>query len=597
MNPFIELGVSAELVAAVEALGFVQPTPIQEQAIPVLLSAKRDFVGLASTGTGKTAAFGLPLLQSIEVTEKRIQGLVLAPTRELCNQITRDLENFSTNLSGLHVVAVYGGASIDTQIRALKRGAHIVVATPGRLIDLLDRGALSIGAVEVVVLDEADEMLNMGFKEDLDTILENVWNDAHRTWLFSATMPAGVKAIAENFMNNPYELTVGTRNAANTNITHEYYLVRAKDRYEALKRIADLHPDIFGIVFTRTKVEAQEVAEKLIRDGYDADALHGDLSQAQRDKVMQRFREKSLQMLIATDVAARGIDVDNVSHVINYGLPDELEIYTHRSGRTGRAGKTGVSISIVHSKEQGRIRQLEKFIKAEIIKKDIPTGQQICERQLFHLVERVHEVSVNDDQILSYLPHIYNELKDLGREEIIQRFVSIEFNRFLAYYANARDLNAGQQEGREESGRKMMERVFISVGELDNVDKQGLLKLVNSLGMGRIQVGRIEIKRSYSFLQIETGIVEEFIDAVNGFNFQGRELRAERSGDRPTREKPAFRKNRQDFGKQGKPNKSFGPSKSFGKKSERPSDDKKRERKTNDDGWNWEKPKFNKKRR
>ncbi len=587
MNPFIELGVSAELVAAVEAMGFVQPTPIQEKSIPVLLSADRDFVGLASTGTGKTAAFGLPLLQSIDLGEKRIQGLVLAPTRELCNQIARDLENFSANIPGLHVVAVYGGASIDTQIRALKRGAHIVVATPGRLIDLLDRGALSIGNVEVVVLDEADEMLNMGFKEDIDTILENVWNDEHRTWLFSATMPAGVKAIAQNFMDNPFELTVGTKNAANTNIAHEYYLVRARDRYETLKRIADLHPDIFGIVFTRTKVEAQEVAEKLIRDGYDADALHGDLSQAQRDKVMTRFREKSLQMLIATDVAARGIDVDNVSHVINYGLPDELEVYTHRSGRTGRAGKSGISISIVHSKEQGRIRQLEKFIKATILKKEIPTGEQICERQLFHLVERVHQVEVNEDQIAAYLPHIFHELNDLSREDIIKRFVSIEFNRFLAYYSGARDLNTqggeGRGEGRED-GRRTMERLFVSIGELDGVDKQGLLKLVNSLKLGRIEIGRIEIKRSYSFLQVESSMVEEFLEAVNSTEYSGRQLRAERSGDRPVKEKRSFRKPRGEGSGGGFRKKDgFGDAKkSFSKKPKQ---------KQSDDSWNWEKPK------
>lgn len=539
MNPFIQLGVSPELVAAVTTLGFENPTPIQEKAIPVLLSTDKDFIGLASTGTGKTAAFGLPLLQQINVDDRRTQGLILAPTRELCNQIAKDLSSYAVNLPAIAVVAVYGGASIDQQVRELRRGAQIIVATPGRLIDLINRGSAKINDVDIVILDEADEMLNMGFKEDIDFILENVLTEGRRTWLFSATMPAEVRAISKKFMNDPFELTMGNKNATNVNISHEYYLVRAKDRYEALKRVVDLNPDIFGIVFTRTKVEAQEVAEKLIKDGYDADSLHGDLSQAQRDKVMARFRERNLQILVATDVAARGIDVDSVTHVINYGLPDELEIYTHRAGRTGRAGKTGIAISIVHIKEQSRIRQLEKYAKATFVKKDVPSGKEICSRQLFSLVDKVHNVAVNEEEIKTFLPHIFQELNELSKEDIIKRFVSIEFNRFLSYYENSGDLNIkeGERGERTERGERdrsgaNMERLFVSLGELDRIDKQGMLKFINSLRLGRIEVGRIEIKRSYSFVQIESSMADEFMEAVNNWVFEGRELKAERAGDR-----------------------------------------------------------------
>ncbi|MDX5321585.1 MAG: DEAD/DEAH box helicase [Bacteroidota bacterium] len=567
MNPFIQLGVSPELVAAVETLGFENPTPIQENAIPVLLDTNKDFIGLASTGTGKTAAFGLPLLQQIHAENRQTQGLILAPTRELCNQIAKDLQSYAVNLPAISVVPVYGGASIENQIRDLRRGAQIIVATPGRLIDLIERGAAKINDVDIVVLDEADEMLNMGFKDDIDTILENVWNDNRRTWLFSATMPAEVRAISKKFMDNPFELTMGTTNAANTNISHEFYLVRAKDRYEALKRVVDLNPDIFGIVFTRTKIEAQEIAEKLIKDGYDADSLHGDLSQAQRDKVMNRFRERSLQILVATDVAARGIDVDNVTHVINYGLPDELEVYTHRSGRTARAGKKGISISIVHAKENGRIRQLEKFTKATFIKKEVPTGKEICERQLFSLVEKVHKVEVNEEEIAGYLPHIYNELSELTKEDIIKKFVSIEFNRFLSYYENAGDLNFKEGERQERNDRSNMERIFISLGELDRVDKQGMLKFINSLQLGRIEVGRIDIKRSFSFVQIESSMANEFLDAVNNWTYEGRDLRAERAGERDGGGDDFKKKKKRPFKDRGGRNESRPAGKSEGSKS------------------------------
>lgn len=550
MNPFIQLGVSPELVAAVETLGFENPTPIQEKAIPVLLDTKKDFIGLASTGTGKTAAFGLPLLQQIDAEDRSTQGLILAPTRELCNQIAKDLAAYAVNLPKLDVVAVYGGASIDQQMRELRRGGQIIVATPGRLIDLIKRGSAKINDVNIVVLDEADEMLNMGFKDDIDFILENVLSEERRTWLFSATMPAEVRAISKKFMEEPYELTMGSKNATNTNISHEFYMVRAKHRYEALKRVVDLNPQIFGIIFTRTKVEAQDVAEKLIKDGYDADSLHGDLSQAQRDKVMARFRDRSLQLLVATDVAARGIDVDNVTHVINYGLPDELEVYTHRSGRTARAGKTGISISIVHSKEQGRVRQLEKFTKASFVKKEIPTGKEICERQLFSLVEKVHKVEVNEEEIKGYLPNIFEELKDLSKEDIIKKFVSIEFNRFLSYYENADDLNMAESDrgDRDRNDRSNMERIFVSLGELDRIDKPGMLKFINSLKLGRIEVGRIDIKRSFSFVQIESSMADEFMDTINNWVYEGRELKAERSNDPVGDDRPKRKSFRKDFG-------------------------------------------------
>ncbi|TNE80547.1 MAG: DEAD/DEAH box helicase [Bacteroidetes bacterium] len=533
MTTFQDLGLSQELIAAIEKLGFVHPTPIQEKAIPTLLNAERDFVGLASTGTGKTAAFGLPMLQSINPANRNTQGLIIAPTRELCLQIANDLKAFSSELPQIDVVAVYGGANITMQIKELRRGAQVIVATPGRLIDLIHRGAAQIHGVDYVVLDEADEMLNMGFQEDIDEILSSI-QEERRIWLFSATMPAEVRRIASNYMFNPLEATVGTKNATNANIRHEVYSVRARDRYAALKRIIDFYPEIFGMVFTRTKIEAQDVAEKLMRDGYNADALHGDLSQVQRDKVMARFRDRSIQILVATDVAARGIDVDNITHVINFGIPDELEVYTHRSGRTARAGKTGTSISIIHSKDSGKVRQLEKISKAVFHKMEIPTGEEVCEKQLFSLVKKVHDVEVNQAEIEQYLPAVYNELNDLSKEELIQKFVSLEFNRFLSYYEGATDLNLREGErdtrGGDRSGK--FDRFFVSLGELDDFDKQNMLRFINSLKLGRIEVGRIEIKRSFSFVEIETSMSEEFQEKVNAYVLDGRQLKAEPAGPR-----------------------------------------------------------------
>src|ERR1700742_5099438 len=448
MNPFIELGIRHDIVNAISELGFENPTPIQEQSIPVLLTGSNDFVGLAQTGTGKTAAFGLPLLELLDFEENYPQALVLCPTRELCLQITNDLKNYAKNMPNVHVVAVYGGASISDQLRQIKRGVQIVVATRGRMLDIINRKAINFSEVQFVVLDEADEMLNMGFQEDIDSILSETPSDK-KTWLFSATMPSEVRRIAKKYMEDPYELTMGAKNTGNENIDHEYYVVRARDKYAAFKRIVDFNPEIFGIVFCRTKIETQEIAEALIKDGYNADSLHGDLSQQQRDKVMKRYRERNLQLLIATDVAARGIDVNDVTHVINYSLPDEIENYTHRSGRTARAGKTGVSISIINAKELGKIRQIERVIGKKFIKAEIPTGFDVVEKQLFALVHKVHNVEVNEQQIEQYLPRIMEEFKDLTKEELVKRFASIEFNRFLDYYKNAPDLNVQFDDSRK----------------------------------------------------------------------------------------------------------------------------------------------------
>src|SRR5690554_1935576 len=440
MNPFIELGIRHDIVNAINELSFEKPTPIQEQAVPVLLAGSNDFVGLAQTGTGKTAAFGLPLLELLDFSQKHPQALILCPTRELCLQIARDITNYAKNLPDVHVVAVYGGANISDQLRQIRRGVQIVVATPGRMLDIIGRKAIDFSDVRYVVLDEADEMLNMGFQEDINNILSTTPEDK-KTWLFSATMPAEVRRIAKKYMTDPYEMTMGTKNTGNENIEHHYYVIRARDKYAAFKRIVDSNPEIFGIVFCRTKIETQEIAEALIKDGYNADALHGDLSQQQRDKVMKRFRDRSLQMLIATDVAARGIDVSDVTHVINYSLPDEIENYTHRSGRTARAGKTGISISLVNLKELGKIRQVEKVIGKSFVKMEVPRGVDVVDKQLFAMLDKVIEVLVDESQIGEHMPKILERFGELSKEDILKRFVSLEFNKFLDYYKNSPDLN------------------------------------------------------------------------------------------------------------------------------------------------------------
>jgi ATP-dependent RNA helicase DeaD len=540
MNPFSELGIRHDIVNAISELGFSSPTPIQEQAIPVLLSGSNDFVGLAQTGTGKTAAFGLPLLELLDFSTSQPQALVLCPTRELCLQITNDLKNYSKNVQNVHVVAVYGGASISDQLRQIKRGVQIVVATPGRMLDILSRKAIDFSQVKYVVLDEADEMLNMGFQEDIDQILSTT-PDEKKTWLFSATMPAEVRRISKKYMTDPHELTMGTKNTGNANIEHEYYVVKARDKYAAFKRIVDFNPEIFGIVFCRTKIETQEIAEALIKDGYNADSLHGDLSQQQRDKVMKRYRDRSLQLLIATDVAARGIDVNNVTHVINYSLPDEVENYTHRSGRTARAGKTGVSISIIHSKELGKIRQIERVIGKQFTKVDIPNGFDVCEKQLFALVHKVHNVDVNEEQIEQYIPRIMEEFADLTKEDIIKRFASLEFNRFLEYYKDAPDLNVsaefdgrGERSDRSSRGvRGDYTRLFINLGSVDEFTRGDMLGFIcNTAKISGKSIGKIDLKGVYTFFEVENAIAEAVQQNFKGAEFNGRSVRIEVAGDR-----------------------------------------------------------------
>jgi ATP-dependent RNA helicase DeaD len=549
MNPFSNLGIRHDIVNAISELGFENPTPIQEQSIPVLLTGSNDFVGLAQTGTGKTAAFGLPLLELLDFEENHPQALILCPTRELCLQITNDLKNYAKNMHNVHVVAVYGGASISDQLRTIKRGVQIVVATPGRMLDIINRKAIDFSAVQFVVLDEADEMLNMGFQEDIDSILSTT-PDEKKTWLFSATMPSEVRRIAKKYMDNPFELTMGEKNTGNVNIEHEYYVVRARDKYAAFKRIVDFNPEIFGIVFCRTKIETQDIAEALMKDGYNADSLHGDLSQQQRDKVMKRYRDRSLQLLIATDVAARGIDVNDVTHVINYSLPDEIENYTHRSGRTARAGKSGISIAIINSKELGKIRQIERVIGKKFVKAEIPTGFDVCEKQLFALIHKVHNVEVNEQQIEQYLPRIMNEFADLSKEDIIKRFASLEFNSFLEYYKNAPDLNAPADDrmGRERDGDRgaradgergfrsngggEFTRLFINLGSVDGFSRGDLLGYIcNTAKISGRTVGKIDVKGVFSFFEVPNEDVEKVNAGFKGADFQGRDVRIEVSGE------------------------------------------------------------------
>jgi ATP-dependent RNA helicase DeaD len=544
-NPFKLLGISDDVVNAVKDLGFESPTPIQEQAIPVLLEGNNDFVGLAQTGTGKTAAFGLPLIELIDFKINKPQALILCPTRELCLQITSDIKNYSKNTSGANIVAVYGGANIMQQLREIRNGVQIVVATPGRMLDIIGRKAIDFSSVKYVVLDEADEMLNMGFQEDINDILSTTPDDK-KTWLFSATMPPEVRRIAKNYMDNPTELTMGTKNAGNVNIEHEYYLVRARDKYAALKRIVDFNPEIFAVVFCKTKLDTQDVAEHLIKDGYNADALHGDLSQQQRDKVMQRFRDRNMQLLIATDVAARGIDVNNVTHVINYSLPDEIESYTHRSGRTGRAGKTGISICIINTKEVGKIRQIERIIGKQFTKAELPTGFDVCEKQLFSLIHKVQNVEVNEGQIEQYIPRIMDEFAELSKEDIIKRFASLEFNRFLEYYKNAPDLNAaagddrgergvrGERTERGARGSDGYTRLFINLGSVDDFTRGDLLSFVCNNGkISGKSIGKIDLKGVYSFFEVENDSVDSLFNNFKEVQFNNRGVRIEKSGDAP----------------------------------------------------------------
>lgn len=506
---FQELGLRQELLDAVAELGFVNPMPVQEQVIPYMLTHENDLVALAQTGTGKTAAFGLPILNMVNVEQRKIQSLVLAPTRELCIQIANDIKNFASKMRDVKVVPVYGGESIVVQYRQLDVQPQVLVATPGRLIDLINRGKVDLSEVRFLVLDEADEMLNMGFQEDIETILKDV-PETRRTLLFSATMPNEIAKISRQYMHDAAEISIGTRNAGSDNVEHIYYMVRADHRYLALKRIVDMNPDIYGIVFCRTRQETKDVAEKLMKDGYNADALHGDLSQAQRDTVMNKFRIKNLQVLVATDVAARGLDVSDLTHVINYNLPDDVEVYTHRSGRTGRAGKKGVSCVIVHTREGRRLREIERIIKKEFKRMPVPNGMDVCKRQLFHLIDRMERVEVSNDEINVFMPQISAKLSYLSKEEIISRFVSLEFNRFAEYYKDAEDINVDVKEskkGKERDGNRSKRgqkvRFKMLYGTKQNATPRSVLGVINDVTQDKsIIIGDIEITNKFTFFDV-----------------------------------------------------------------------------------------------
>lgn len=528
MNKFEALGLNESIVKAVTELGFESPTPIQEKAIPQLLTGTSDLVALAQTGTGKTATFGLPLTSLLDFSSKDTQAVILCPTRELCMQITRDLQSFTKFVKGSNIVAVYGGASIESQTRDIKRGAQIVVATPGRMNDMIDRRRVDLSKVRFAVLDEADEMLNMGFKEDLDTILKQTPAEKN-TWLFSATMPNEVLRISKNYMTDPIEITVGSKNAGNANIEHLYYVVNGRDKYSALKRLCDTSADIFAIVFCRTRRETQEIADKLIKDGYNADALHGDLSQSQRDHVMKRYRSRAIQMLVATDVAARGIDVDSVTHVINYDLPDEIENYTHRSGRTARAGKKGISISIITNRDVGKIRAIERIIKQQFTQAKVPTGIEACETQLLSLVKKVKAVEIDETAIEAYMPKVLEELDGLSKEDIIKRFVSTEFNRFLDYYKNAPDINGGGSRG---SSARGITKLFINLGDLDSLDSSSMKEFISETsGIPVNLITNIDVKSSFSFIEVKTEAAEKITNSFKDAKYNNRTVRVESRGD------------------------------------------------------------------
>lgn len=529
---FSSLGLKETTLRAIADLGFETPTPIQALVIPALVLEEKDLVALAQTGTGKTAAFGLPLVEWIDFDVALPQAVILAPTRELCVQISNDLKKFTRYEPGARVATIYGGASIEGQIREVKQGPQIIVGTPGRMVDLISRGVIKLGTIRYAVLDEADEMLSMGFREDLDSILSETPAEKH-TWLFSATMPDEVSRISKQYMRNPLEIAAGKPNTGNENIEHLFYVVQARDRYLALKRIADFNPDIFAIVFCRTKAETQQVADALIKDGYNADALHGDLSQAQRDFVMKRYRSRTLQMLVATDVAARGIDVSDVTHVINYNLPDEPEIYTHRSGRTARAGKTGVSISIIHMKELYKVRQIEKIINRQFAQASIPTGFEVCEQQLLSLVKRVHSVAVDESAIERYLPQVFHELEELSREEIIKRFVSIEFNRFAEYYRNAPDLNAGAGQVEKKATPPGVVKLYMNIGQMDGFDFNSLKAFIaENAGISFHEVTWTDVKHTFSLVEVRTESAPKVLNALHGSNYRGRTVRVESRGNK-----------------------------------------------------------------
>lgn len=544
MIRFEDLGLDEKILKGVEALGFTTPTPIQEKAIPVLLSGTKDLIGLAQTGTGKTAAFGLPLLQLLDANQMHPQALVICPTRELCLQITEDIKKFKKYVPGMKIVAVYGGTPIGSQIRELKKGAQIVVATPGRLIDLIERKAVDLDNISYVVLDEADEMLNMGFQEDIEFILQNTPN-REATWLFSATMPPEIRKVSKKYMESPVEVTVGKVNTGNKNIDHQYYVTSAHHRYETLKRIIDFNPEMYAIIFTRTKADAQNIAEKLSREGYNIDALHGDLTQNQRDKVMREFRERTLQLLIATDVAARGIDVKDITHVINYELPDDVEVYTHRSGRTGRAGNTGICMSIVHARELGKLRQIERIVQCRFNKLEIPSGKDVCRKQLYTYMDKLLQADITNEAFETYVPLMEEKFAEMSKEELLRRLTALEFDRVLKYYENAEDLNVRERtreqvrssdrdgfrrekrDGKEKYSRNGdFTRLFVNLGSKDGFYKASFLQFILDMsGLKKEVLGRIDMKEMNSWIEIDKSAARQMIKSIDGKNFKGRRLR------------------------------------------------------------------------
>ena len=551
MKTFEELGVSPEIRKAIEEMGYEYPMPVQEEVIPYLLGNNNDVVALAQTGTGKTAAFGLPLLQRTDVSNKIPQSLILCPTRELCLQIAGDLNDYSKYIDGLKVLPVYGGSSIESQIKSLKRGVHIIVATPGRLLDLMRRKTVSLATIHNVVMDEADEMLNMGFTEDINAILADVPEDRN-TLLFSATMSPEISRISKNYLHDAKEIVIGRKNEGTSSVKHVVYTVHAKDKYEALKRIVDYYPNIYGIIFCRTRKETQEIADKLMQEGYNADALHGDLSQAQRDVVMQKFRIRNLQLLVATDVAARGLDVDDLTHVINYGLPDDTESYTHRSGRTGRAGKTGTSIAIINLREKGKLKAIERIINKQFQPGQIPTATEICQKQLIKVIDDLEKVKVNEEEINEFMPEIYRKLEWLNKEDLIKRVVSHEFNRFSEYYRGRAEIEQptesgkkGKKEKGKEKGKSKGEnrekrsrkaepgytRLFINLGRTDNITPNELIGLLNDNAHGRVEVGRIDIMQNFSFFEVAERDTRTTLKAMNRLKWHGRPVSVEITED------------------------------------------------------------------
>lgn len=576
MESFKKMGLSDGLLKAIEEMGFENPTPVQGSTIPAILESNEDLVALAQTGTGKTAAFGLPILQQIDLQSNSVQAIILCPTRELCIQIAKEIERFAKYIKQVSYVAVYGGANISEQIREIKKGAQIIVGTPGRTLDLKKRGVLKLESIKWLVLDEADEMLNMGFKDELDAILETTPAE-RQTLLFSATMPKGVMNIAQNYMQKPREISVGKRNEGAVNVEHHYYTVKASDKYKAVKRISDINPDIYGIVFCRTRQETKDLASKLMQDGYNAGAIHGDLSQAQRDEVMGHFRERNLKLLVATDVAARGIDVTDLTHIINYNLPDDPEVYVHRSGRTGRAGKNGISIAIVHSREKGRLKSIERIANIQFQHKLIPGVDEICKKRVFSFIDRMEKTEIGENQVQSILPEVYKKLELMDREEIINRFITLEFGRFLDYYKNEKDINVsrdergsenrrdrdrgsenrrdrgsdsrrdrGSEKNRERSNSKRshsdrnLSRFFINIGSKQDIKAHNIIGLVNEkTGNASIEIGKIEILKNFSFFEADKSFESSIIDSMNGSKRGSVELKVELST--PKKDDSSFR--------------------------------------------------------